>query len=104
VGPEALAGGPIGRLRDGDLVRIIVDRVRLIGSLDLVGDGEREFSAEEGALVLSRRTMHPGITADPRLPDDTRLWAALQAASGGAWGGCVYDVEAILSRLEGRAQ
>ncbi|MFO0895856.1 MAG: YjhG/YagF family D-xylonate dehydratase [Pirellulales bacterium] len=99
VGPEALAGGPIGRLRDGDLVRIIVDRVRLIGSLDLVGDGEREFSAEEGAVVLASRPTHPGIAADPRLPDDTRLWAALQAASGGAWGGCVYDVDAILARL-----
>jgi putative YjhG/YagF family dehydratase len=103
VGPEALVGGPIGRLRDGDLVRIRVDRTRLIGSLDLVGDGEREFSPEEGALVLSRRPMHPGISADPRLPDDTRLWAALQGASGGAWGGCVYDVEAILARLRQHA-
>jgi len=99
VGPEALAGGPIGRLRDGDLVRINVDRVRLEGSLDLIGDGEREFTAEEGAVVLASRPLHPGIAADPRLPDDTRLWAALQAASGGAWGGCVYDVDAILARL-----
>jgi putative YjhG/YagF family dehydratase len=100
VGPEALAGGPIGRLRDGDLVRITVDRERLVGSLDLVGEGGREFGPEEGERMLARRTMHPGISADPRLPADTRLWAALQSASGGAWGGCVYDAEAILEALE----
>jgi hypothetical protein len=37
----------------------------------------------------------------PDLPDDTRLWAALQAASGGTWGGCVFDVEAVISKLKG---
>ena len=25
------------------------------------------------------------------MTDDTRLWAALVQASGGVWGGCVYD-------------
>ena len=35
ISPEALAGGPIGKLRDGDSIRIVVDRVKLEGSLDL---------------------------------------------------------------------
>ncbi|MEM8954755.1 MAG: hypothetical protein AAGD22_11430 [Verrucomicrobiota bacterium] len=34
------------------------------------------------------------------LPEDTRLWAALQPASGGAWGQCVYDTESIVASLE----
>ena len=33
------------------------------------------------------------------LPDDPRLWAALQQASGGTWGGCVYDVDEIVKKL-----
>ncbi|HEX7447988.1 MAG TPA: YjhG/YagF family D-xylonate dehydratase [Pirellulales bacterium] len=99
VGPEALAGGPIGKVRDGDLVRIIVDRKGLVGSVDLVGDGQRQFSAEEGAAVLAARPPRDDLSPDPSLPADTRLWAALQAASGGTWGGCVYDVERIVERL-----
>lgn len=105
VGPEALAGGPLGKLRDGDRIQIIVDRNELVGSVDLVGgldrDGvAREFGAEEGARVLAARSPRDDLSADPALPDDTRLWAALQSASGGAWGGCVYDVERILEALE----
>ncbi len=99
VGPEALAGGPVGKVRDGDRVRIVIDRNRLEGSVDLVGEGDREFGAEEGARVLARRAPRPDLAPDPDLPADTRLWAALQAVSGGTWGGCVYDVEAIVSRL-----
>jgi putative YjhG/YagF family dehydratase len=102
IGPEALAGGPLGRVRDGDLIRIIVDRVRLEGSIDLVGADSVEFGAEEGARILAGRSPHPELTRDPDLPDDTRLWAALQAVGGGTWGGCVYDTEAILARLHGR--
>ncbi len=101
VGPEALAGGPIGKVRDGDRIRVVIDRIRLEGVLDLVGEGERRFSAEEGAAVLRARPPRPDLAADPGLPDDTRLWAALQQASGGPWGGCVYDVEAILAALAG---
>ena len=104
VGPEALAGGPIGKVRDGDLVRIIVDRVRLEGSVDLVGADGREFGAEEGARVLAGRTAHPALSADPDLPDDTRLWAALVTASGGVWGGCVYDADAVIARLNSTAE
>lgn len=100
VGPEALAGGPIGRVRDGDLVRIVVDRVRLEGSVDLVGAEGRELTPEEAALVLIRRGPHPDLAPDPDLPEDTRLWAGLQAVSGGTWGGCVYDPAAILAALE----
>ena len=95
VGPEALAGGPIGKVRDGDRIRIVVDRVRLTGSIDLVGDASREFSADEGAQVLAARAARDDLRPDDRLPDDTRLWAALQRASGGTWGGCVYDVDRI---------
>lgn len=99
IGPEALAGGPIGRVVDGDLIRIIVDRVRLEGRVDLVGDGARTLSPEEGARVLAARGPHPALTPDPELPEDTRLWAALQAAGGGTWGGCVYDPDAIIDAL-----
>ncbi len=79
VSPEALAGGPIGKLRDGDLIRIVVDRARLEGSLDLIGCDGVEFAPEEGARVLAARSPHPMLSPDPELPDDTRLWAALQA-------------------------
>jgi putative YjhG/YagF family dehydratase len=99
IGPEALAGGPIGRLRDGDLVQIVVDRLRLEGSVDLVGADGTSFGAEEGARVLASRPPRPDLAPDPKLPDDTRLWAALQQAGGGAWGGCVYDVDAVVAAL-----
>jgi putative YjhG/YagF family dehydratase len=102
VSPEALAGGPIGKLRDGDLIRIVVDRIKLEGSLDLVGAEGAEFSPEQGARVLGGRGAHPELSADPELPDDTRLWAALQAVGGGTWGGCVYDTDAIVAALAAR--
>ncbi|PYN58607.1 MAG: YjhG/YagF family D-xylonate dehydratase [Candidatus Rokuibacteriota bacterium] len=102
VGPEALAGGPIGKVLDGDLVQIVVDRNRLEGSVDLVGHGETRFGAEEGAHILKKRPPRPDLGPDPDLPDDTRLWAALQHVGGGTWGGCVYDVDAIIGRLRGR--
>lgn len=100
VGPEALAGGPIGRLRDGDTVRIEIDRNTLQGRIDLVGtQAEGALGADAAAALLAARTPHPAIAAHPRLPGDTRLWAALQDASGGTWGGCVYDVDTILETL-----
>ena len=100
VGPEALAGGPIGRVRDGDRIRIVVDRNRLEGSVDLVGEGTHEFGPEEGDRVLAARSPRPDLAPDPDLPADTRLWAALQQEGGGTWGGCVYDVDAIVRALE----
>jgi putative YjhG/YagF family dehydratase len=101
VSPEALAGGPLGKLRDGDLIRIVVDRVRLEGTLDLVGDASGVHGPDWGATELARRLPRPDLAPDPALPADTRLWAALQNASGGVWGGCVYDAEAITAKLAG---
>lgn len=100
VGPEALAGGPIGRLREGDLVEIVIDTVNLTGSIDMVGNDGQRYTREQGAQVLAERTLNPYIAADERLPHDTRLWAALQGASGGTWGGCIYDVDRIIELLE----
>lgn len=99
IGPEALAGGPIGRLRDGDLIRVVVDRAQLVGEIDFIGTAAQRLSPAEGAAVLAGRAPHPRLAPDPALPPATRLWAALQNASGGAWGGCVYDPEAIIARL-----
>lgn len=101
VGPEALAGGPLGRVRDGDTIQISVDRVNLAGRIDLIGENGRFFEADEGARLLALRPLHPELGPHPDLPEDTRLWAALQNVSGGTWGGCVYDVDTILERLGG---
>ena len=100
VGPEALAGGPIGKLRDGDLIEIIIDRNELSGSVDLVGSAAAECTAEEAGALLDARAPHPELQPHPDLPADTRLWAALQAASGGIWAGSVYDVDKITAVLE----
>jgi len=96
IGPEALAGGPIGKVRDADWIRLVIDPGRLEGSIDFIGEGDRRFPPEEGAQILARRAPHPGLAPDPALPADTRLWAALQEVGGGTWGGCVFDVERIV--------
>ncbi len=98
VGPEALAGGPIGRLRDGDLIRITLDRRRLEGRVDFIGENGRRFEPEAGADTLAQRAPRPDLAPHPDLPEDTRLWAALQQLGGGTWGGCVYDAAAITER------
>ena len=100
VGPEALAGGPIGKLRDGDLIEIMVDRANLEGRVDLAGTADGPLEPAAAAALLERRSAHPGLAANAALPDDTRLWAALQAASGGTWRGAVYDVDRIVAALQ----
>jgi dihydroxyacid dehydratase/phosphogluconate dehydratase len=96
VSPEALAGGPIGKLRDGDLIEIVINRQTLEGSLNLVGEHDIVFGAEQGTAVLEQRSTRDDLVPDPQLPDDTRIWGALQDVSGGTWGGAVYDADAIL--------
>ena len=98
IGPEALGGGPIGRVRDGDQIRVVIDRTRLDGSIDLVtttAGGETVAADAELAARAPRDDLRP----DAALHDDTRLWAALQHASGGTWAGCVYDADAIIAAL-----
>ena len=100
AGPEALAGGPLGKLRGGDQIKIEIDLTRLSGTVDFIGTSGHPVNSLEGAAILSERESHPGLAPHPELPDDTRLWAALQQAGGGIWGGCVYDVDAILGKLK----
>ncbi len=100
VGPEGLASGPIGKVRDNDIIRIVIDRNRNEGSVDLVGEGDRRFTPDEGAQLLSERPMRTDLAPNPALPEDTKLWAALQLAGGGTWAGCVYDMERIVEMLK----
>ena len=100
ISPEALAAGPIGKVQEGDQIEIVIDRKSLTGSLHLVGDADEIFGPEEGERRLAQRMPRTDLHPHPQLPDDTRLWAALVHASGGVWGGCVYDVDAIISQLK----
>ena len=100
VGPEALDEGPIGRVRDDDVIEIVIDRAALTGSVNLVGTMDRTLDADECNELLHSRPRHPGLAPHEDLPADSRLWAALQRASGGTWGGCVYDVNRIIAALD----
>jgi xylonate dehydratase len=96
VTPEALAGGPIDKIQEGDLIEIVIDRVKLEGSVNFAGGG----SVEEGSRILNARPLRTDLEPDPALPEETRLWAALQDVSGGTWGGCVFDAGAITRALK----
>lgn len=100
ISPEALAGGRLGKLRDDDQIEIVIDRTNLIGTVNFIGTSTQQFDAAQGGLELERRPPRSDLRPHPDLPDDTRLWAALVQASGGIWGGCVYDADAITSLLD----
>jgi putative YjhG/YagF family dehydratase len=100
IGPEALAGGPIGKLRDGDVIEMIIDRNELVGSINFIGTEDTRLSFEEAARILEERDPHPDLKPNPGLPDDTRLWAALQSVSGGTWRGSIYDTDRIIEVLK----
>ena len=100
AGPEALAGGPLGKVQEGDTIEIIVDRNQLSGSVNLIAAAGKSLTPLQATELLKQRPVHAELKADDRLPDDTRLWAALQQIGGGTWGGCVYDVDAILKVIE----
>jgi hypothetical protein len=78
------------------MIEIVVDRQKLTGTVNLVGEAGAVVSADEGSQILIKRDLRPDLAPDPSLPSDTSLWAALQDVSGGPWGGAVYDCDAIL--------
>jgi len=92
MSPEAWAGGPLGKLRDGDRLRVRIDTRKLEGSVDFIGT---HASVMDAAAELAERTRSEKLTPNPDVPADTELWAALQSVSGGSWGGCVYDTARI---------
>ncbi len=100
IGPEALAGGPVGKVRDGDIIEMIVDRKALTGSVNLVGTADGDCTPAEADGLLRERLPPANLRPHSSLPDDTRLWAALQQASGGTWAGCVYDVDRIVAVIQ----
>jgi putative YjhG/YagF family dehydratase len=100
VGPEALSDGPIGKLRDGDVIEIVINRNTLEGSVNLVSADGCDLSLLEADRLLNQRAAHPDLQPHPKLPDDSRLWAALQHASGSTWNGCFYDVDRIVAVIE----
>ena len=100
VGPEALAGGPLGKIIERDLIEIIIDRNELEGSINLVGKNGDYIGVDWGNEELNKRSVPTTLQEHPKLPSDSRLWAALQSASGGTWGGCVFDVDSIIDTLE----
>ena len=104
ISPEALAGGPIGKLKDGDLVEIIIDRNSLSGSVNFVGENGIQVSLDRAAETLANRAPRPDLAPDPLLPPETRLWAILQDVSGGSWGGSVFDVDQISKVLSAGIQ
>jgi hypothetical protein len=75
----------------------------LEGSVDLVGEANTpadKQSPQLGSEILARRRPRADLRPYPDLPDDTRLWAALQEVSGGTWAGCVFDAQRILRTLD----
>jgi putative YjhG/YagF family dehydratase len=100
IGPEALAGGPIGKIQEGDVIEIRINRVNLTGEINLVATAEGPLTEDQAAALLQSRDPHPRLTAHSALPDDTRLWAALQSASGGTWNGCIFDTDRIIKVIE----
>lgn len=99
IGPEGLSGGPIGRVHDDDWIEVTIDTHSMSGSIDLIGDAGGQHDAAWGTAILRKRPSRHDLAAADELPDDTRLWAALQQVGGGTWGGCVYDVDAVIERL-----
>jgi hypothetical protein len=81
------------------MIEIIVDRANLQGSINFVGEAGERFSAQEGEIRLADRASRNDLAPHPALPNDTRIWAALIEASGGIWGGCVYDADSIVQKL-----
>ena len=100
ISPEALADGPIGKIKDNDLIEIKIDTSRLCGTIDFVGVNENKLSPEQAIKTLEARAPNENLKPDVRLHADTHLWATLQNISGGTWGGAVYDSQKIIEVIK----
>jgi putative YjhG/YagF family dehydratase len=103
IAPEALAGGPVAKVLERDIIQVIIDCKKLEGNVDLIGEADTPAdrrSVELGTSILTQRSFRPDLAPRSDLPDDTRLWAALQQVGGGTWSGCVFDVDAIVQKLD----
>ena len=68
IGPEALAGGPLGKLREGDLIRLEIDRVQMTGRLDFIGEnGVGDSTLAPQAKLLLRAALP--IPRSRRIPN-----------------------------------
>jgi dihydroxyacid dehydratase/phosphogluconate dehydratase len=99
IGPEALSGGPLGKVQDDDWIEVTIDTRTMTGSVNLIGDASGQHGVDWGSEILRKRPLRTDLAEAAELPDDTRLWAALQQVGGGTWGGCVYDADAVIDRL-----
>ncbi len=99
ISPEALANGPIGKIRDGDFIRIEIDREKLCGSINFIGSENQKLDENSAMTELNNRKLNQELCHDPRIHNDTRLWATLQNVGGGAWGGCIYDTDKIIETI-----
>ena len=77
VGPEALAGGPIGKVRDGDLIEIVIDCRNLVGRVNLSATRNSDSIRASAAAVLAKRPPREDLSPDP-------VAAGRHAAVGGA--------------------
>jgi dihydroxyacid dehydratase/phosphogluconate dehydratase len=73
VSPEALAGGPIGKLRDNDII-VAVDRLTLTGSVNFIGTADNPLTPEEARASWQ--------SADAPGPARPRLFAGRYPAVG----------------------
>ena len=67
--------------------------------MNFVGERGVAFRAPKARASCAAARSAPISPPTRGFRTDTRLWAALQDASGGTWGGCVYDVDAVLAAL-----
>ena len=86
VGPEALAGGPIGKVRDGDRIQIVIDRNKLEGTVDLVGEGDHAVGPDEGTRILAEPAAARRPRPRPAICPTTRACGRRCSASAAAPG------------------
>ena len=97
---QAIKGQTDNPVKAGDVIEIVIDRANLTGQANLIGKESGLLTPREAEDLLVQRQPRANLASHPALPGDTRLWAALQRASGGVWQGCVYDPEKIAEVIE----